>query len=96
MDARLTWHVGLVEDTLPRLELGDGQLCVLLDLDLYGPSALALEWLGGRFNPGDLLYFDELYDPWHERRALDEFLEAGHRVRLLGSTGMAAAFEYLG
>ncbi len=92
-DSRVSWHVGLVEDTLPKLELPpDGQLCVLLDLDLYGPTAFALNWLANRLQPGDILYFDEIYDPWNERRALDEFLDVGNRLTPIGSTGMSAAF----
>jgi hypothetical protein len=95
-DPRVTWHIGLVQDTLPGLTLPGGRLCVIVDLDLYEPSAFALNWLADKFRPGDLLYFDEIYDPWHERRALDEFLQAGHRVAALGTTGMSAAYEYLG
>jgi hypothetical protein len=95
-DPRVTWHVGLVQETLPAFDVDPNrQLCVLIDLDLYEPSAFALRWLTGRLRAGDLLYLDEIYDPWHERKALDEFLDSGHRLRLLGSTGMAAAFEYV-
>jgi hypothetical protein len=96
-DPRVTWHVGLVEETLPRLDLPDpGQLCMLFDLDLYEPSAFALDYLGAVLKPGALLYFDEAYDPWHERRLLDEFLDSGHRVRVLGTTGIALLLEYVG
>jgi hypothetical protein len=95
VDPRVTWHVGRIEDTLPKAELDlASRLCVLFDLDLYEPSAFALEWLSGHFKRGDLLYFDEGYDPWHERRALDEFLDRGHRVRTIGSTGIALMLEY--
>jgi hypothetical protein len=51
-----------------------GRLFVVFDLDLYAPTAFALEWVTPKLKPGDLLYFDEAYDPWHERQALDEFL----------------------
>jgi hypothetical protein len=67
---------------------------VLFDLDLYEPSAFALQWLGGHLKRGDLLYFDEAYDPWHERRLLDESLDGGHRLRVIGSTGIALMLEY--
>jgi hypothetical protein len=94
-DPRITWHVGRVEETLPAAEIDfEPPLCVLFDLDLYEPSALALDWLAGRLKRGDLLYFDEAYDPWHERRLLDEFLDAGHRVRTVGSTGLTLMLEY--
>jgi hypothetical protein len=96
-DPRVTWHVGRVEQTLPTAELDfEPLVCVLFDLDLYEPSAFALEWLTTRLKRGDLLYFDEAYDPWHERRLLDEFLDAGHRVRTIGSTGIALMLEYEG
>lgn len=96
-DPRVTWHPGLVEDTLPSAEVDfAARLCVLFDLDLYQPSAFALNWLAGRLKPGDLLYFDEAYDPWHERRLIDEFLDQGHRLRIVGSTGIAIMFEYEG
>lgn len=96
-DPRVTWHVGRVEHTLPTAELDfEPPVCVLFDLDLYEPSAFALEWLTSRLKHGDLLYFDEAYDPWHERRLLDEFLDAGHRVRTIGSTGIALMLEYQG
>jgi hypothetical protein len=94
-DPRVTWHVGRIEQTLPAAELDfEPPVCVLFDLDLYEPSAFALEWLMPHLKRGDLLYFDEAYDPWHERRLLDEFLDAGHRVRTIGSTGIALMLEY--
>jgi hypothetical protein len=94
-DPRVSWHVGPIEETLPvaTVDLAS-QLCVLFDLDLYEPSAFALEWVSNDLKPGDLLYFDEAYDPWHERRLLDEFLDRGHRVRAIGSTGIALMLEY--
>jgi hypothetical protein len=96
-DKRVTWHVGLIAETLPRVAVAeDTRICALFDLDLYEPSAFALQWLEGKLRPGDLLYFDEAYDPWHERRLLDDFLGRGHRVRHLGTTGMALMLEYEG
>ena len=97
IDTRLTWHVGLIEGSLPTVEIDfSSPLCVLFDLDLYGPSSLALDWLTPHLKPGDLLYFDEAYDPWHERRLLDEFLDCGHHVQVIGSTGMAIMLRYVG
>jgi hypothetical protein len=96
-DSRLTWHVGRVEETLPEARIDfSAALLVLFDLDLYEPSAFALECIAGHLKPGDLLYFDEAFDPWHERRLLDEFLDQGHRMRTLGSTGIALMVEYEG
>lgn len=94
-DPRVTWHRGRLEETLPAAAIDlRSPLCALFDLDLYEPSAFALEWLAPHLKPGDLLYFDEAYDPWHERRLLDEFLDRGHQVRAIGSTGIALMLEY--
>jgi hypothetical protein len=96
-DPRVTWHVGRIEQTLPAARIDFApRLLVLFDLDLHGPSAFALERLAEHLKPGDLLYFDEAYDPWHERRLIDEFLDRGHRVRAIGSTGIALMLEYRG
>jgi SAM-dependent methyltransferase len=96
-DSRVTWHAGRIEHTLPVADIDfSASLLVLFDLDLYEPSAFALESITGHLKPGDLLYFDEAFDPWHERRLLDEFLDQGHRVRTLGSTGVALMLEYEG
>jgi hypothetical protein len=97
VDPRVTWHPGLIQETLPAAEIDLAtRLCVLFDLDLYEPSAFALDWLTDHLKEGDLLYFDEAYDPWHERRLIDEFLGQGHRVRSIGSTGIAIMLEYQG
>ena len=96
-DTRVTWHTGRIEQTLPAARIDfSSALLVLFDLDLYEPSAFALECIVGHLKPGDLLYFDEAFDPWHERRLLDEFLDEGHRVRTIGSTGIALMLEYQG
>lgn len=96
-DSRVTWHAGLVEETLPRFELVDsGRLCVLFDLDLYEPKAFALDHLTPHLRPGAMLYFDEAYDPAHERRLIDEFIGRGHRLHAMGTTGIALLFEYQG
>lgn len=97
-DSRVTWHAGRVESTLPGFSASvrPGRICVLFDLDLYEPSKVVLDWLAPQLEPGDLLYFDEAYDPAHERRLLDEWFEHGVKVRTLGSTGIALLLEYVG
>lgn len=93
-DNRVTWHVGLVEETLPRAAFDSGApLCVLFDMDMYEPTAFALNWLSGQLKPGDVLFFDEAYDPFHERRLIDEFLARGSRFRPLGATGIGLLVE---
>jgi hypothetical protein len=93
-DPRVTWHPGRIDKTLPAADVDySSRLCVLFDMDLYGPSAFALTSIGDKLKPGDVLYFDEAYDPEHERRALDEFLDRGYQVRVVGSTGIALMVE---
>ncbi|MGI8848396.1 MAG: hypothetical protein ACR2GX_09095 [Candidatus Dormibacteria bacterium] len=93
-DDRLTWHVGLVQETLPELSLDPGApLCVLFDMDIYEPTAFALDWLSDKLKLGDVLFFDEAYDPFHERRLIDEMLARGLRFRSLGATGIALLVE---
>jgi predicted O-methyltransferase YrrM len=98
VDARVTWHIGDVEDTLTdRLisSLDDQPLLVLFDLDIYEPTAVVWHRLEPVLKPGDLVYFDEAMDE-DERRVLDDFVLPSERVRYLGGTASAIAFEVIG
>ena len=97
-DARVTWHRGRIEHTIDQVPhaLRPGRVVALFDLVLYAPSKVALDWLTPRLAPGDLLYFDEAFDPAHERRLLDEWISGGVSVRPRGCTGMALMVEYVG
>jgi hypothetical protein len=97
-DPRVTWHVGRVESTLPDFSesLRPGRIFAIFDLDLYEPSKVVLEWLMPRLEPGDLLFFDEAYDPAHERRLVDEWLDQGAKVNSLGWTGLSLLLEFVG
>ena len=88
-DGRVEWHAGLIEDTLVDFDpdLRPGSVVALFDLDLYEPSKVALDWLTPRLEPGDLVYFDEVFDPG-ERRLVDEWLQ-DVKVEMTGWTGMA-------
>src|SRR5262249_11836790 len=60
------WHRGLIEETLPQVSRPATSLFVLIDVDLLGPTSVILEWLQEHGRSGDLVYFDEAFDPWNE------------------------------
>ena len=94
-DPRVSWRVGLVQDTVRGFELerqfGERAL-VLFDLDLYGPSVAAWDALRDHLEPGDVLYFDEAYDA-NERRLLDEHVLPSGSFRALGATTQTLALQ---
>jgi hypothetical protein len=94
-DARVTWHVGDVEDHVTSLALDRStpfQLVVLFDLDIYEPSKIAWEYLRPHLRPGDLLYFDEAFDS-DERKLLDEDVLPSGDFTFVGATPMALAIQ---
>jgi hypothetical protein len=95
-DARVHWHVGDVTESLNTANwdsLGTRPMFVLFDFDLYEPTIAALTPLLGHLKPGDVLYFDEGFDSWNERRAIDELLLPRFQVECLGSTATALALK---
>ncbi len=98
-DPRTHWHVGLVDATIGDVEwekLRTRPLFLFLDFDLYEPTMIALEAAAPHLKAGDVLYFDEAYDAWNERRAIDEVLVPQFRLKCLGSTATALALEIAG
>ena len=94
-DARVSWHVGDVEDRLGDLSLDrrDGErLVVLFDLDIYEPSLAAWNHVRPSLQRGDLLYFDEAFDA-DERRLLVQHVLPSGRFTVIGSTPMALALR---
>lgn len=93
-DSRIRWHAGLVEDTLPAVDLQarTGRLLVLFDLDLYAPSRFAWLHLKPWLRRGDVLYFDEAYDA-SERRLLIEDVLPSVTYRFLGGTTTGVAIQ---
>jgi hypothetical protein len=83
-DPRVTWHVGDVEDTLPRVEVvrdPGAQWVILFDLDIYEPTSFAWNHLRRYLRPGDLIYFDEAFDD-DERRVLNEGIVRNPEVKV--------------
>jgi hypothetical protein len=90
-DARVHWHVGDVETTLPSLDLAafhDRQWLVLFDLDIYEPTAFVWDVIGAHLRPGDLLYLDEAIDS-DERRVLNERILPAVACEPVASTSLA-------
>lgn len=83
------WHRGLIEETLPRFGRPDTCLFVLIDVDLLEPASAILDWLLEHGRSGDLVYFDEAFDPWNEGRALHRAIAKGLEVRAIAHTGSA-------
>jgi hypothetical protein len=98
-DDRVHWHVGDVATSIGEVDLqsrGARPLFVFLDFDMYVPTAIALGAVIPHLEPGDVLYFDEAFDAWNERKVIDEALLPKRTVRCLGSTATALALEITG
>lgn len=90
-----SWHRGLIEETLPAFTRPDDRLFVLIDVDLLSPTQTILEWLARHGRPGDLIYFDEAFDPWNEGLAIRKALNDGLLLRGIAHTGSALLVELL-
>ena len=88
-----TWHKGLIEETLPPFDRPDAPLFVLIDVDLLEPASVILEWLAMHGRPGDLVYFDEAFDPWNEGLALRRVVADGLAIRAIAHTGSSLLVE---
>jgi hypothetical protein len=92
----ITWHVGLIAETLvfdlvsvPK----DGQRVLFIDVDLYEPTKQVLEYFSQRLLSGDLIYFDEGFDPWNEGLALRETISHLPPFKAVAYTGSALLIE---
>jgi hypothetical protein len=98
-DSRVHWHVGDVADSIGQVDweaLRARPFFLFLDFDLYGPTAAAIGAAAPHLRAGDVLYFDEAFDAWNERKAIDEMLLPHFSVKCLGSTATALALEITG
>jgi O-methyltransferase len=76
-DARCTFEIGLVQDTLAsflRRAALKRRLVVLMDLDLYAGTMVALVSLGTFLKRNDILIFDEMANYLDEYKAFQDFL----------------------
>lgn len=80
-DRRVEFVVGWFEESLQRFEMPDhDRLIINIDSDLYSSAATVLQWLEPHLAVGDLVYFDEFDDRFHEYRAFIEFLDRSGQV----------------
>ena len=91
----LQWHVGLIEETSPRIKLLnnlDERFVVIFDFDLYSATKAAWEEISNFLKPGDIVYFDEAYE-FDEGLIINEIIETGKfPLKALGYTTMGIAF----
>ncbi|MEK7422240.1 MAG: hypothetical protein AAB131_00230 [Actinomycetota bacterium] len=94
-DPRITWHVGDAVASLREMALPtvDRPKFLIFDLDLGAPTYECLETLIPILGPGDVLYFDEAFDAWNERKVIDELLVPNFTLKALGSTATALALQ---
>jgi O-methyltransferase len=91
--APVEMHVGMVPDTLAEVD-GKTFAFVLLDMDLYQPTAAALEFFYRRMAPGGFVFvhdYNNAESAWAGRRALDGFLagKPEHLIELADPWGSA-------
>jgi hypothetical protein len=94
-DARIEWHVGDLEDTIKTMDptrIASGRRLAYFDFDLYHPSKIAWDWLLPHLRAGDILYFDESFDP-DERRLLNESVLPAGTYDYIAATELNLAIE---
>lgn len=97
-DDRVMWHIGDVEETLPKVDFQrreDERWIILFDLDLLEPTSFAWNLIKDYLRDGDLLYFDEAFD-FDERFVIDQLVLPFGSFDLVGFTPRAIAFQFKG
>jgi len=92
----LDWHKGLISETLVHAKFpipSDCQIIIFVDVDLYQPTKEVLLYFGRHLKNGDLIYFDEGFDPWNEGLALRETMGELPTFTALAHTGSALLIE---
>ena len=78
-DPRAAFIKGLFQETLPpflkRYEKIN-PLVVHMDADLYSSSLFVLAQLSSFFEPGDIIMFDDFFNPLHEFRAWSDYCQS--------------------
>jgi len=95
-DYPLNWHKGLISETLVDAKFpipSDYQIIIFVDVDLYEPTKEVLFYFAKHLKPGDLIYFDEGFDPWNEGLALQEAINVLPNFIGLAHTGSALLVE---
>jgi hypothetical protein len=93
---QITWIKGLIEETFSKqfiMEYRENNFCIFIDVDLYKPSLHVLKILSTYLKKGDLIYFDEAFDPWNEWKALEEVSDLLPKFKGISHTGSALLIE---
>lgn len=92
----VNWHKGLISETLVNTHFPiktESQIIIFIDVDLYQPAKEVLLYFAGHLKSGDLIYFDEGFDPWNEGLALRETMNALPSFNAIAHTGSALLIE---
>jgi hypothetical protein len=81
----------LVTEKLPITT--ESQIIIFIDVDLYQPTKEVLLYFAKSLKSGDLIYFDEAFDPWNEGLALQETLNVLPTFTAIAHTGSALLIE---
>ncbi len=95
LDDRITWHIGLVEETIQRLQISDDRdysLLVFFDLDIYEPSLVVWQKLKPILKAGDILYFDEAFD-FDERHLLEKHVLPLNEFEFISANWISLALK---
>lgn len=97
IDGRASFVIGDVTDKTEEIESimrKDFQKIILLDMDLYEPTAFVWKVIAPLLKSGDVIYFDEAFDSSNERRVLEAgILSEINEWRYLGNSTIAVAFQ---
>lgn len=90
------WHKGLISESLLKADFAipsDRQVIIFVDVDLYEPTKDVLLHFSKYLKSGDLIYFDEGFDPWNEGLALQETMADIPKFQAIAHTGSALLIE---
>jgi len=90
----VNWHVGLIEDIIPKLKNLDKNFIIIFDFDLYSATKIAWDEISKYLKHGDIIYFDEAYEA-DEERVINEIQNANLQLKILGFTAMGIAFQVI-
>jgi hypothetical protein len=92
----IKWHKGLISESLAKANFtitSDRQVIIFVDVDLYEPTKEVLLYFSKHLKSGDLIYFDEGFDPWNEGLALKETMALIPKFQAVAHTGSALLIE---
>lgn len=93
----IIWKIGLIEETLTIdliKEYIDYNILLIIDVDLYSPTKHIIETFTPYFKFGDLIYFDEAFDPWNEGKVIFESDKILNDFIVLGRTADALLLKH--